>query len=116
MSQSFTALGVSAPVTGALARLGIVSPFGRRLAAVVEEHPHQGPTTEPRNELLGPYWLFLRLLGLPLLFQRLLRRLLCHALLRVLVLGRHALTSLGGAVRLSAAAQAIGGDASETIA
>ena len=42
--------------------------------------------------LLGLARLLLGLLGLPLLFQRLLSRLLFHALLRVLVLG-HVLTS-----------------------
>ena len=47
--------------------------------------------------------LLLRLLGLPLLFQRLLSRLLFHALLRVLVLGRHVLTSFWVRVSLSAA-------------
>src|SRR5213592_4495448 len=51
--------------------------------------------------------LLLRLLGLPLLFQRLLSRLLFHALLRVLVLGRHVLTSFRVRVRLSAAAQGV---------
>src|SRR5437762_7620301 len=49
--------------------------------------------------------LLLRLLGLPLLFQRLLSRLLFHALLRILVLGRHVLTSFRVRVRLSAVAQ-----------
>src|SRR5947208_4883414 len=49
--------------------------------------------------------LLLGLLGLPLLFQRLLSRLLFHALLRVLVLGRHVLTSVWVRVRLSAVAQ-----------
>src|SRR4051812_47615768 len=47
----------------------------------------------PRRRAATP--LPLCLLGLPLLFQRLLSRLLLHALLRVLVLARHALTSLG---------------------
>src|SRR2546429_5913251 len=46
--------------------------------------------------------LLLGLLGLPLLFQRLLSRLLFHTLLRVLVLGRHILTSVWVRVRLSA--------------
>src|SRR3954467_10084833 len=45
-------------------------------------------------ELPRPVVLLLGLLGLPLLLQRLLSRLLLHALLRVLVLVRHALTSL----------------------
>src|ERR1051325_6823164 len=54
---------------------------------------------------LGLARLLLGFLGLPLLFQRLLRRLLCHALLRVLVLGRHVLTSVWVRVRLSAVAQ-----------
>src|SRR6266516_6074396 len=49
--------------------------------------------------------LLLGLLGLPLLFHRLLSRLLFHALLRVLVLGRHVLTSVWVRVRLSAVAQ-----------
>jgi len=43
-----------------------------------------GAPTRPPRLLLG-------LLGLPLLFKRLLSRLLFHALLRVLVLGRHLL-------------------------
>ena len=48
----------------------------------------------PLEELLCSVRLLLGLLGLPLLLQRLLSRLLLHALLRVLVLARHALASL----------------------
>ena len=44
--------------------------------------------------LLATVVLLFGLLGLPLLLQRLLSRLLLHALLRVLVLDRHPLTSL----------------------
>src|SRR5204862_7759024 len=55
--------------------------------------PDPGPAEATRRGL--PQWgfaagpLLLCLPGLPLLFQRLLSRLLLHALLRVLVLGRH---------------------------
>lgn len=71
---------------------------------------HQGARPRPQRGfrqrgLLGLARLLLRLLGLPLLFQRLLSRLLFHALLRVLVLGRHVLTSVWVRVRLSAVAQ-----------
>src|SRR5204862_607041 len=67
--------------------------------------------TDPCGGLRGadapPVSLFLCLLGLPLLLQCLLSRFLLHALLRVLVLGRHPLASLLGALRLSAVAQAV---------
>ena len=58
-----------------------------------------------QSGLFGLVRLLLGLLGLPLLFQRLLSRLLFHALLRVLVLGRHVLTSVWVRVRLPAVAQ-----------
>lgn len=51
----------------------------------------------PRRSSAG--WLPLGFLCLPLLLQRLLSRLLLHSLFRVLVLGRHALTSFVGGSR-----------------
>jgi hypothetical protein len=62
---------------------------------------HSRDSPRANAERRVPWSLLLGLLGLALLLQRLLRRLLLHALLGVLVLGSHVLTSLSVGVRLS---------------
>jgi DNA invertase Pin-like site-specific DNA recombinase len=87
------AVDTTTPAGEAMANvLATFAQFERRLIGQRTPRGSEGATSQPR-ETTASQSLLLRLLRLPLLLQRLLSRLLLHALLRVLVLARHALTS-----------------------